>query len=470
MNLNESEQYESFISRGNEYYKQKDYKNAVVMYNNAIQLNPGINDNLYYNRGCVFFNVNNYNSAVQDFTEAINLNRDKAKYYHRRGKAYFYNKQYDCAIEDLERALKLHPDNHDIEKDLDKARKANNTSGPPQAPEPEREVTEEEKKEINFLIEQGKRYSEQRDYKSAIKMYTEAIRLNHGADNIDYDLYCKRGLAYYNAASPDPAEDANKYYKLAIQDFSSAIRLNGNNVDYYHRRGLAYFYDRQLREALEDLLRALELKPDDSNIEKYINDVCRKLGINPDTKPDQIKKDLNELEGKEEGDSLPEAIDNNYSLRRYMEPLVEKIFNGFDSIAEAGYNNYNALYFNTKKMNSILSKEEKKLGTYEDGRKYCYWFRIEKRIKPIDLVLTFLPHRWDKGTIGVMNDFNKEYGETRPMQQITQENHFFQIRARSLHIMEITGANCEQFVLEARRVIEEMLKWESNSIVGFLRK
>jgi tetratricopeptide (TPR) repeat protein len=182
MNLNKNEQYESFITWGDDFYRQKNYKNAIVMYNNAIQLNPGINDNLYYKRGCVFFNVDNYNSAIHDFTEAINLNHDQAKYYHRRG--------------------------------------------------------------------------------------------------------------------------------------------------------LAYFYDRQLREALEDLLTALELKPDDSNIEKHINDVCRKLGINPDTKPDQIKKDLNELEKKEEGDPLPEAIDNNYSLRRYMEPLVENIFCGFNGVNE----------------------------------------------------------------------------------------------------------------------------------------
>jgi hypothetical protein len=68
-----------------------------------------------------------------------------------------------------------------------------------------------------------------------------------------------------------------------------------------------------------------------------------------------------------------------------------------------------------------------------------------------------------------MNDFNEEYGEAHHY-QITQDTQFYQIRARPLHIMEITGANCEQFVLEARRVIEEMLEWESESIVGFLRK
>jgi tetratricopeptide (TPR) repeat protein len=461
MNLNESKKYEYFINRGNEYYKQKDYKNAILMYNNAIQLKPGINDNLYYKRGCVFFNVGNFNSAIQDFTEAINLNHDKVKYYYRRGQAYFRDEHYDCAIKDLEKALILDPGNHDIEKDLDKARKANE---PPQPPEPEREVTEEEKIDINNLIEQGKRYSRQKDYKSAIKKYTEAIKLNRGADNINYDLYYRRGSAYYNAASPNPSEDANKYYKFAIRDFSSAIKLNGNDVRYYHYRGLTYSYDKQYKDALADLLTALESEPDNSSINTHINDVLKKLRINPDAKPDQIQKFLKELEKKGEGDPLS-GIVGNESLRNYMEPLIEEIFKGFDGIAEAGYNNYNLLYFNTIKMNSILPREKKNFGTYGDGHKYLYWFRINEEKKQIDLVLTFLPYRWDKDTIDTMNEFNKKHGETHRFQIITQKNQFFQIIARPLYIRENIGTHREQFVLEARRVIEEMLKWERKSIV-----
>jgi tetratricopeptide (TPR) repeat protein len=131
-----------------------------------------------------------YDRAIADFTQAIRLNPDYAKAYLERGNAYDGKGDYDRAIADYTQAIRLDPDDAEAYND------------------------------------RGIAYRNKGDYDRAIADFTQAIRLDP-----DYALaYNNQGLAYYNKGD----------YDRAIADFTQRIRLNPNDAVTYNNRGIAY--------------------------------------------------------------------------------------------------------------------------------------------------------------------------------------------------------------------------------------
>jgi tetratricopeptide (TPR) repeat protein len=115
-----------------------------------------------------------------------------------------------------------------------------------------------------------------------IKKYTEQIK--NGA-NIDGDVYYQRGLIYLNM----------QQYRVAIQDFSNALRLVPDSPSALYARALAYQADDQLERAMADLTAAIKLKvdfaaaynaraviyEDQGHVDEAINDYKNAIAINP---------------------------------------------------------------------------------------------------------------------------------------------------------------------------------------------
>jgi tetratricopeptide (TPR) repeat protein len=82
------------------------YQSAVDDFNEAIRLKPDYAD-AYNNRGGAYFKLRRYQLAVKDFNEAIRLKPDYADAYNNRGGTYFNqgNKKPGCY--DAQRACKL---------------------------------------------------------------------------------------------------------------------------------------------------------------------------------------------------------------------------------------------------------------------------------------------------------------------------------------------------------------------------
>jgi len=66
-----------------------------------------------YNNGKNYFNKGYYNLAINNFTEAIRLNKNFTEAYLYRGNAYLYRKDYDLAINDFNQTLHLDPRNEE---------------------------------------------------------------------------------------------------------------------------------------------------------------------------------------------------------------------------------------------------------------------------------------------------------------------------------------------------------------------
>ena len=97
---------------GLDFYKNKDYDHAISEYTEAINLDPNndfANASAYYYRGLAYGYKNEYDKAIRDFNRAILLNPSNATAYYYRGLAYYHKNAYDNAIRDLNKAIILDP-------------------------------------------------------------------------------------------------------------------------------------------------------------------------------------------------------------------------------------------------------------------------------------------------------------------------------------------------------------------------
>ncbi|KAI7899609.1 uncharacterized protein BX663DRAFT_520696 [Cokeromyces recurvatus] len=105
--------------KGNEYFGKKDYKNAILHYGKAIDLDPTVS--VYFvNRAMAYLKINNYLEAEKDCIRGIKLQPNNVKAYWRRGIALKGLGRIDEARKDFEMGLKLEPNNKSILDELKK--------------------------------------------------------------------------------------------------------------------------------------------------------------------------------------------------------------------------------------------------------------------------------------------------------------------------------------------------------------
>ena len=161
------------------YYELKQYEKAIEDYNKAIELNP--NDaEVYTNRGNPYYKLKRYEKAIEDYSKAIKLNPNDAVAYYNRGNAYDELKRYEKAIEDYSKAIELNPNY------------------------------------VDAYNNRGNAYRELNQHEEAIEDYNKSIELNPKYA----EAYSNRGIAYLLT---------NKDSDKAITDFKCARDLSEEN-------------------------------------------------------------------------------------------------------------------------------------------------------------------------------------------------------------------------------------------------
>lgn len=102
------------FSLAGRHYQEKKYKEAIAALNKVIQLNPNY-VLAYVNRGLMNIKLEKYESAIEDYTKAIQLGVDDSNVsinniHINRGVAYARLNQYELAIKDYDKAIELEPD------------------------------------------------------------------------------------------------------------------------------------------------------------------------------------------------------------------------------------------------------------------------------------------------------------------------------------------------------------------------
>jgi hypothetical protein len=86
-----------------------EYDAAIQDFNNALELDPE-DAFAYRGRGAAYHDKDEYDAAIRDLTHALGLDPEDAFAYSRRGEAYRMKGEYDAAIRDLTHALGLDPE------------------------------------------------------------------------------------------------------------------------------------------------------------------------------------------------------------------------------------------------------------------------------------------------------------------------------------------------------------------------
>ncbi|MGA8170846.1 MAG: tetratricopeptide repeat protein [Methylocystis sp.] len=103
----------AFNNRGNAYQIAKDYDRAIADYNQALQLDAGL-AHTYLNRALAFKEIGEYGRALADANTAIRLAPDDAVVLRGRGDIYVARGKkaqgdLDAAIADYTEAIRLNP-------------------------------------------------------------------------------------------------------------------------------------------------------------------------------------------------------------------------------------------------------------------------------------------------------------------------------------------------------------------------
>eukprot|EP01111_Echinosteliopsis_oligospora_P004064 TRINITY_DN1641_c0_g1_i5.p1 TRINITY_DN1641_c0_g1~~TRINITY_DN1641_c0_g1_i5.p1 ORF type:complete len:224 (+),score=79.92 TRINITY_DN1641_c0_g1_i5:1798-2469(+) len=108
--LNDVDRSSRLKEQGNEAFKKNKFQAAITAYSEAIALTPE-DAILYSNRSVAFWNLKDFQKALQDATEAVRLNPEFVRGHLRQGKAYDSLGDLVQAKLAYERALAIEPDN-----------------------------------------------------------------------------------------------------------------------------------------------------------------------------------------------------------------------------------------------------------------------------------------------------------------------------------------------------------------------
>lgn len=99
---------EAANKRGHVYLKEGDFNRAIDEFSQAIQLKPDMAE-AYYKRGLAYHKNGELDRAIADFDRAIHLDPNSAHTYMNRGNAYSDKGDPDRAIADHAQARRLDP-------------------------------------------------------------------------------------------------------------------------------------------------------------------------------------------------------------------------------------------------------------------------------------------------------------------------------------------------------------------------
>ncbi|MGK7949640.1 MAG: tetratricopeptide repeat protein [Xenococcaceae cyanobacterium] len=244
---------EVFYSRGLVYFNLENYQQAIENFNQAIQLNSQYAEayyklaEAYQNRGSDYFSkydyqqaIQEYTEAIQEYTEAIQLNSQYAEAYYSRGLAYYRRGKVYLSLAFLDQE-KNYQDYQVIKKEnLDQEKNYQ------QAIENFNQAIQLNPQYAEAYYSRGEVYLDQGNYQQAIENLDQVIHLN---PQHDY-AYFNRGIAYYKIQND----------QKAIADFTQVIKIKPDSADAYVQLGIVYHKQKNFNAALSNYKQGLLAK------------------------------------------------------------------------------------------------------------------------------------------------------------------------------------------------------------------
>jgi len=242
-------------NKGNEEYKKKNFDQAIVHYQKAIELDP--NEPIYFNNlAAVYVEKKQYDKAIEACEKAEEVCKTSghydeiklAKILARKAAAYSHKGDYNTALEYYQKSL-LENNDYKVKEEMKRVEKIKKDAEEKAYLNPE--LAEQHRLKGNELYGQGK-------FPDAIKEYDEAIKRNP----TDAKLYANRGTALMKLME----------YPTALRDIDRCLELDPTYVKAYAKKGVIHFFLKEYHKALESYEKGLKIEPNNeeckSGIEK----------------------------------------------------------------------------------------------------------------------------------------------------------------------------------------------------------
>jgi tetratricopeptide (TPR) repeat protein len=106
------------IMLGRVYTSKNQIEKAIKAYSNSLKIKD--NSAIYFDRGCLYNQLQDYDKAIKDFTKCCDIDGSNSDSFYNRGSIYHRQfKEYDLALSDYNKVLTLN--SKDIDVLLDRA-------------------------------------------------------------------------------------------------------------------------------------------------------------------------------------------------------------------------------------------------------------------------------------------------------------------------------------------------------------
>jgi len=146
----QEQETEKLIQSGNELYKQKQYEQAIVKYNEALKRDPS-NTTVKYNRAIAQYRIEKEQESIKAFNELATDNKKnneiRSKAYYNEGAILSNQQKLEQSIEAYKNALRLNPGDTEARENLQKALielKKKNEEKPPPQPKKEKQKQQQQ--------------------------------------------------------------------------------------------------------------------------------------------------------------------------------------------------------------------------------------------------------------------------------------------------------------------------------------
>lgn len=110
-----SQRLEKSMFKALEAHSNDEFSRAISIYSNILRmkLEPKIRALVYNHRGMALFALAEYQRAIEDFTKALQYNKDNVRAWCNRGLVYRVQGKLDQSLEDFDRAIETAPQQMD---------------------------------------------------------------------------------------------------------------------------------------------------------------------------------------------------------------------------------------------------------------------------------------------------------------------------------------------------------------------
>ncbi|MEJ7702043.1 MAG: tetratricopeptide repeat protein [Pyrinomonadaceae bacterium] len=244
-----SDKAKKLAKQGDRFFQNKDYRNAVNKYAEAVILSPEF-ASAHFWKGYAHYNLKEIDQSIGDLNAAFEQGYKPLDVYKLRWYA-FYEKNYDLALKDVREVLKLEPAN----------------------------------KELNIAI--GNIYRSQKAFQEALDAYQKVVELDPNNRDVHYFIalshfnlnnFLLQGAAAAEAIKRNTQFIGESYYLLgdslqkakkpveAIQAYEKALNVKADILEVYNNLAELYGSQNHFNKVIDTIKKGLHLFPDEGNL------------------------------------------------------------------------------------------------------------------------------------------------------------------------------------------------------------